>query len=105
MKIHISLLVITAIMVFTCACKKSDRIEHSSNATIFDSGALEWDGCGWVIRVDSTKDYSPVNLTDDYKHSGLKVVIDYKELGSKYQCGSNPNGTLQQIQLTHISKK
>ncbi|HWZ35819.1 MAG TPA: hypothetical protein VNW51_06640 [Mucilaginibacter sp.] len=104
-KIHFNVLLI-AISVFSFSfCKKGEHVEQSANASIYNTGPIALDGCGWVIRIDSTKEYSPVNLDTAYMHSGLKVNISYRLLSTKYQCGSIAGFGMQQIQISSMSKK
>jgi hypothetical protein len=83
-------------------CKKGDKV-YTAEATVYNSGAVALDGCGWFLRLDTTKEYSPINLGDDYKLHNLKVIIKYRLLDTKFQCGWGAK--LTQIDLVDIKPK
>lgn len=110
LNIKLLLVAIVALLAFTTvllSCKKEESAQKA-NATIVYTGALEVDGCGWLVRIDSTATkpnytyYSPTNLDKKYQVNNLRVSINYKQLSTKLNCGDLPNGGQTQIEVLHI---
>ena len=75
------------------------------DATIINSGPVEVDGCGWLIKINgSDSTYSPTNLATQYKVDSLQVRITYKRLSQRFLCGVAGSG-ISEIQINAISKK
>jgi hypothetical protein len=102
--LHFNIMLIVSLSFITIMsyCKKGDKV-YTAEATIYNSGAVALDGCGWFLRIDTNKEYSPINLGEDYQLHNLKVVIKYRLLDSKFQCGWGAK--LQQIELVDIKPK
>jgi hypothetical protein len=103
-KLHFNIMLIVSmsfILIFSL-CKKGDKV-YTAEATIYNSGAVALDGCGWFLRIDTNREYSPINLGDDYKLTNLKVIIKYRLLDTKFQCGWGAK--IQQIDLIDIKPK
>jgi len=97
------LLIIALLIVFTFTlCKKEDGI-LTAEAKIYDSGSVALDGCDWFLRVDTTKEYHAVNLTNEFKENGLKVIIRYRLLNTKFLCGWGKG--LTEVELIDIRRK
>lgn len=97
--------ILTFILVIISSCKKDDL---SADATVINSGDPAADGCGWLIKINSTGiTYSPVNLSVMFETDGLKVRIAYRVLKTKFGCGDVVGGgtLLTQIQLDGITKE
>lgn len=83
------------------SCKKDGEIVLIE-ATVINAGAVASDGCGWVIRINDVN-YSPVNLDDKFKESGLEVKINYDKLSSKFTCGWGQK--IDEIKLLEINRR
>ena len=96
------LLLLTAFIfaISFAACKKDQPA--FTDATVINAGAVAADGCGWVIRIGDVN-YSPTNLTDEFKETELKVRIGYQTLSSKFQCGWGQQ--IPEIKLLEIRKR
>jgi hypothetical protein len=103
-KIYAATLLVAFSSITFLACKKNDPYAAvTTDAVVLNSGAPAADGCGWIIRIpvtDST--YSPVNLSNEYKVSELKVRVKYKPLPTKFSCGWGAN--LREVSIESISK-
>ena len=69
--------------------QKSVEVQSSSEkitAVIVNEGEPMWDGCGWVMYIDSTR-YKPVELANEFKVNELSVKITYAAKGTDYRCG------------------
>ncbi|MGF7077818.1 hypothetical protein [Mucilaginibacter sp. UYCu711] len=97
------LLIIALLIVFTFSlCKKDDGI-FTVEAKIYDSGSVALDGCDWFVRVDTTKEYHATNLSNEFKENGVKVIIRYRLLDTKFICGWGKG--LPEIKLIDIKRK
>ncbi len=106
MKMKKQLTIILLLFVVLYSCKKDNNAVKELSATIIYTGELSLDGCGWLIKIDSTNAYSPVNLPDTYKKNNLPVVINYNLLASKYHCGMLAGGNgITQVKITAIRNK
>jgi len=96
------LLLLTAILAVLSfsACKKNDQ--PFTDATVINAGAVAADGCGWVIRIGETN-YSPTNLSDQFKETELKVAVRYEALSTTFQCGWG--NKIPEIKLVEIRKR
>ena len=83
------------------ACRKNEQ-PIFTDATVINAGAVAADGCGWVIRIGDTN-YSPTNLTDEFKETELKVSIRYQTLPTKFECGWG--NKIDEIKLLGIKKR
>lgn len=97
------LLIIALLIVFAFSlCKKDDGI-LTAEAKIYNSGSVAVDGCDWLLRVDTTKEYHAINLTNEFKEPGLKVIIRYRLLNTKFLCGWGKG--LTEVELIDIKRK
>jgi hypothetical protein len=82
-------------LLFTCfitsACKKEiyqnkrpGQLE--ATATVINSGSVALDGCGWLIQIGDTS-YSPDNLPETFKETGITVNIEYTVSEAEFVCG------------------
>jgi hypothetical protein len=99
------LIIIGLLVVLTFSlCKKSEVGVYSAEAKIYNSGPVALDGCGWFVRIDSTKEYSPVSLPEDFMvGQGMKVTVRYRLLTTDFQCGWGAR--LKQIEILDIKRK
>jgi len=89
MKKAINILLILIIGIYTANSCKKEEVNIFNNfvfATIINSGAVEVDGCGWLVCIDSVN-YHPINLPDNFKQNDLAVKILYHEDSTMYFCG------------------
>ena len=95
-------LLIIALLTMAVSCKKTPPV-LTANAVIINTGDPAYDGCGWLIKLNSTKtEYSPANLTAAFQKDSLKVNITYILLSTKYSCGMVPGAGVQQIKIESI---
>ena len=97
-----AIICITTIII---ACTKSDSQNAAliTEATIYNTGAVAADGCGWTLKAavnDST--YSPVNLGEDYKVNNLKVKVRFHPMKTKFSCGWGAK--LTEVTIDNITK-
>ncbi|MFD2147315.1 hypothetical protein [Mucilaginibacter antarcticus] len=99
------LIIIGLLVVLTFSlCKKTDKDVYTAEAKIYNSGPIALDGCGWFLRIDSTKEYSPVTLPEDFMvGQGMKVTVRYRPLNTTFQCGWGAK--LKQIEILDIKRK
>lgn len=105
-KLHFNIMLIVALSFTLLAsfCKKAETGVYTAEAKIYDSGPVATDGCGWFLRIDSTKEYSPISLPADFKvGEGMKVTVRYRLLDTKFICGWGAQ--LQQIEILDIKRK
>lgn len=74
------------------------------NATVVFTGALEVDGCGYLIKIDTSK-YSPLNLSPEFQINNLEVMIDYNIEGNGLICGDRPTPAFKTIKINKIVRK
>jgi hypothetical protein len=99
----IFILVLPALIISSC---KKGTNDIKANAIIIDTGDPAADGCGWLIKINSTDStYSPKNLPVLYQIDSLKVHISYKRLTTRFGCGMSPGHGYYQIQLDAITKE
>lgn len=77
-------------LLFSC---KKDRSCDSCNtetgfkdATIFNGGPVETDGCDWLIKIGDEY-YHPDVLDARFKQHDLKVKLCYEQTTDIYLCG------------------
>ena len=84
------------ILFFSCSCTKDKSCESCKpetgdttykNATVVFGGPLETDGCGWLIKIDSTHTYHPDALNSLFEQDQLKIKIAYDLTTDKFTCG------------------
>jgi hypothetical protein len=99
-----SLLIIIALLIVLTfsLCTKGEKL-YTAEATLYNSGSPASDGCGWFFRIDTTKEYSATNLSNDFKLHNSRVIIRYRLLDTKFECGWGAK--LQQIELVDIKLK
>ena len=80
-----------AVLFFSCtkdrSCQDCETESGYVNATIIDSGPIETDGCGWVIKLGDEKFYHPNVLADEFKKNNLRVKICYETSTDEFRCG------------------
>jgi hypothetical protein len=85
------LLISLVALVFSCTKDKSCQACNTEsgfvNAIIIDSGPIETDGCGWVIKLGDEKFYHPDALDDEFKRNNLSVKICYESSKDEFRCG------------------
>lgn len=106
-KKRLSALLLLFIVLFSCKKDDNNTTGKKVSATVIYTGELSLDGCGWLVKIDSTNvTYSPVTLSDTYKKNNLPVVISYNLLTSKYHCGMLAGGSgITQIKITAIKNR
>lgn len=91
------------VFILSCSkeksCEKCTENNNSFNATIVYSGPVETDGCGWLVRIDSTHLYHPDLLDSAFQHDQLEVKITYDLTSGKYICGI----AALQLPIIHIT--
>ena len=104
---HFFLPTILLLVLVITSCKKpgSPAVTLASNATIVNSGPIAADGCGWLVRLNDSTEFSPVNLSADFQQDNLKVHVTYAQLNTRTSCGmlANNPGILQ-IKINNIQK-
>ncbi|MEZ5057124.1 MAG: Kazal-type serine protease inhibitor [Saprospiraceae bacterium] len=81
--------------------------EETHNATIYDTGPIAADGCGWQIALDVMDDdirYNPSNLSNDFKEDKLKVRVTFKKQLSSIQCGL-AGTSFQEVEIIDIKRR
>ena len=112
MKMKLAYILLLSVVLFSCKKdnKSTDKEENiigkQVSATVIYTGELSLDGCGWLIRIDSIKAYSPVNLPNKYKKNNLPIIISYNLLTSRYHCGMLAGGNgITQMNITAIKNR
>lgn len=107
MKKMLYLMMIT-ILLDGCSKSEAYKVEpvpdNFINATIVYSGALDVDGCGYLIKIDTSK-YSPLNLSSEFQINNLEVRVDYKIEGNGLICGDRPTPAFKTIKINKIVRK
>ncbi|MFD1255295.1 hypothetical protein ACFQ3S_00675 [Mucilaginibacter terrae] len=86
------LIALLCILIATSACKKEIIYQDKKPgqleaiATVINTGSPALDGCGWLIKV-GTVSYSPDNLPENFKESGINVKIEYTVSDADFVCG------------------
>jgi len=85
------LFIVLAALLFSCtkdkSCQECNTESGFVNATIIDSGPIETDGCGWVVKLGDDKFYHPDTLEDEFKQNNLSVRICYESAKDEFRCG------------------
>ena len=98
------LLCLFSLCLALAACKKNtNACTNSVAAVILDRGPVAGDGCGWVVRIDST-DYHPMSLASAYQTDSLKVNVSYSLDTSHFYCGLLP-AAMPVIRVTCIEQR
>ncbi len=86
-------------------CKKEAETTCIENVegTIIDMGDEASDGCGWMIKVDTTL-LKPNSLSDEFLIDQLPVLFDYKPTRIYNHCGFS-SITYENIDLCKLSVK
>lgn len=89
-------------MAFSCNDDDLDFRELTSSgiATVWFSGEVTVDGCGWVVDIDST-DYKPINLPKTYEREGLFIVSGFDRLDEPAACGLDPENP-EQVRIRNL---
>jgi hypothetical protein len=98
-------ILLLAIIIPSCKKPASPAVTLAPNATIVNSGEIAADGCGWLVRLNDSTEFSPVNLSADFQQDNLKVNITYAQLSTRTSCGmlaGNPG--ILQIKINNIQK-
>jgi len=95
------------LMLVASSCKKLDNTSApvTANATVINSGPIAADGCGWLIRLNDSTEFSPVNLSAGFQQDNLKANIAYTQLSTRTSCGmlaGNPG--IIQTRIDHLQK-
>ena len=103
-----SALIVFAVLLFSCnKAECYDCVKETStivsNAIIQWTGMVEYDGCDWVIQVDSFL-YHPKNLEPAYRENQAKVQIEYTITSEKFVCSMMPGYSLPVIEIIGIRK-
>lgn len=84
---------IVAILFLFLSCKKERSCETCNtpegyiDAIILYTGAVEVDGCSWVVKIGDDKYYHPDMLREEFKQDNLGVKICYTMTTGKFTCG------------------
>lgn len=82
---------ILVFLFFSCTkdrpCKVCDNETGFVSATILDSGPIETDGCGWVVKIGDDQFYHPDALSAEFKQNNLSVKICYELTTEEFRCG------------------
>ena len=80
------ILFLCGIIVFMAfSCEKDDEYIKGVGI-ILDAGDPAVDGCGWLIGI-SDQIYKPIELDEQFQTDSLEVNLEYKILGSEWNCG------------------
>lgn len=94
---------IALILLFTScekdkSCRNCDTEQGYMDAVIINTGPIETDGCGWVVRIGDDNYYHPDMLKDEFRQNNLNVQICYTSTSDKFICGI----AAQQMAVIHI---
>ncbi|MEO5564282.1 MAG: hypothetical protein ABIR18_12630 [Chitinophagaceae bacterium] len=64
---------------------------------------MTYDGCEWVVRMDSGIQYHPESLNATFQHDGLDVLVSFDLTGKKISCGRSNDGP-EIIRIKSIQK-
>ncbi|RYE17511.1 MAG: hypothetical protein EOP42_32170 [Sphingobacteriaceae bacterium] len=105
MKKQLAIILLLLVVIFSCK-KDNNGANKGVSATVFYTGEIALDGCGWLIGNENKVFLGhPVNLPDAYKKDNLPIVINYHLLNSKYQCSTNASFVLTDIYIDAIRKQ
>lgn len=80
------------------SCSKEKSCEgclitnSQKNGVIIYGGPIETDGCGWLVKIDSTGLFHPDELDSAFQHDQLPVKISYRVIAGYYICGIGASG-------------
>ena len=104
-KVSAILFMITLISSFNCRKDEQKSVGKSNIGIILYFGDPAVNGCGWVIKIDTTI-YSPIELETKFKIDSLEVKLDCEILDSWWKCGWREPGYREiQIKTIEILKK
>ncbi|RYE16578.1 MAG: hypothetical protein EOP42_33715 [Sphingobacteriaceae bacterium] len=87
MKKHLIILLLLFYILTSCSKKDSATIKNAE-ATIIFTGSVALDGCGYLVKINSTGvSYHADNLSETYQKDNLPVIISYHLLTTKFSCG------------------
>lgn len=96
--------------IIALSCHKGSAIAVKSTktgtkATIFDTGEIAADGCGYLIQTDSVIFYHADNLPREFQKDKLNVMVNYEFSDATFQCGLNPNTRIPVIHIKDIQER
>ena len=97
---------VALLIVVGSSCKKENgekSVAAKTNALIIYTGPIAADGCGWLVKIDSSAYYAE-NLPLEYQKNNLAVDVSYEKISSGFQCGLDPKNILPSIHITNIVK-
>jgi hypothetical protein len=96
-------LLIAFFVMIVPSCKKN-AATMNADAIVINTGPVEADGCGWLIKIKSNGvEYSPTNLTAAFQKDSLQVNVSYTLLTTKFGCGNIAGfGGVPQIKIESI---
>lgn len=105
MKKQFSVLILLICM--SVSCKKTDEVTAKDiPATIIYSGDIAADGCGFLVKIDTSgTNYHADNLPKAYQKDNLQVIINYHDLTTKFHCGMIATNLLPVISIDAIRNK
>lgn len=94
-------------IVLFCACSKNAGSLSSTHASILDGGqpGTAIGPCGWIISIDSDKQYHPDNLSPEFQKNALEVNVTYQLTKDTFNCGDFILTRLPVIHILTIQKK
>ena len=93
--------VFLALLSINSSCKKEKEKPVFYEGIIRDYGSPSVDGCGWMIEIDGI-DYMPVNLSERYRNNGTAVILAFKVIDEKYECGFSAQQNYEKIKILKI---
>ena len=102
----LSSIIFLFLIISTSGCKKENKVKQQTkfndvHALIVNTGPAAADGCGWLVKVDSTF-YHTDNLPSEFEKDSLSVNINYELSNSKSPCGI---GFIPVIHMNSISNR
>lgn len=97
--LSITIVFVVILSAFNCKDQKGSQMVK---AKIHFSGLLAADGCGWLLEIKG-KEYSPVNLEENFQVDGLQVEAEVNFLGTGFQCGMNPDHKIPQLEIINLA--
>lgn len=96
--------VFLTLLSINSSCKKEKEKLVFYEGIIRDYGSPSVDGCGWMIKIDGI-DYMPVNLSERYRNNGRAVILAFKVINEKYECGFPARRDYEKIKILKIKAK
>ncbi len=82
-------------------CEDEEKLDmKNSEGLVLYYGDPSVDGCGWMIKIDTTV-YSPINLDSIFQKDSLEIILNYDTLISTWNCGWRDPG-YQEIEIKEI---